>query len=139
MSESDLRRKIVSILKPLDAVSVENPAYPGTPDVNFIEGWVELKWLRSWPKREKTIVTIEHFTQQQRVWLLRRWKKGGNVYLLLQVRREWLLFTGETAAKIIGKKDRLGLIEAAKNYWSGQLPENEFISSIRSRNERHLI
>ena len=71
MSESNMRGQVCDVLRSLDAISVENPAYPGTPDVNFVEGWVELKWIRAWPAREKTVVKIDHYTQQQRVWLFK--------------------------------------------------------------------
>lgn len=95
-----------------DATSVENPACPGTPDVQFIGGWLELKFLEEWPKREETTVRIEHFTPQQRVWLLRRYmacrERGtdhGIAYLLLYVQetREHLLFDAETAARKVAK------------------------------------
>ena len=103
-----------------DATSVENPAYPGTPDVQFIGGWIELKYLEDWPKRKETTVRIEHFTQQQRVWLLRRWTASIKLripepkcWLILYVAstRDWLIFDGKTAAMYVAKdgttKERL--------------------------------
>ena len=78
MSEASQRRTVVRALSGLHAIPVENPvACPGTPDVNYVEGWIELKNLRSWPKRAATIVRIEHFTEQQRRFLRRRCDYGG--------------------------------------------------------------
>lgn len=91
----------------LDPVRVENPIHPGTPDVNLCDGmWIELKSIEAWPARETSNVAIRHFTPQQRVWLYRRWKYApGSTRLLLEVRsvREWLLFDGDVAAKIVGR------------------------------------
>lgn len=95
-----------------DATSVENPAYPGTPDVQYIGGWLELKYLEDWPKREETTVRIEHFSPQQRVWLLRRYlaclkrdHRYGSGWLVLYVAstKDWLVFDGETAARQVAK------------------------------------
>lgn len=89
----------------LDPVRVENPIHPGTPDVNLVCGWVELKSMPSWPVRAKSLLKISHFTAQQRVWLYRRWRFApGSTYLLLEIRedKQWLLFDGDVAAKIVG-------------------------------------
>lgn len=99
-----MRQNVIRFLRDKDAISVENPVYPGTPDVNYNDGWIELKWLRRWPDNaERSNVLIPHFTPQQRVWLSRRWRKGGNAFLLLQVGLEWMLFDGDTAGKVVGK------------------------------------
>lgn len=91
----------------LDPVRVENPVHPGTPDVNLCDGrWIELKRVRAWPARASTKLLIPHFTPQQRVWLFRRWKYAPETtYLLLEVHavREWLLFDGDIAAKVVGR------------------------------------
>ena len=96
----------------LDATSVENPACPGTPDVQHIYGWLELKFKETWPVREDTTVRISHFSQQQRVWLMRRYYMceklntlHGQVFLLLYVAEtnEHLLFDGLTAARWVAK------------------------------------
>jgi hypothetical protein len=90
----------------LDPVRVENPIHPGTPDVNLVGRWIELKCIPSWPVRDTTVVRIPHYTPQQRVWLYRRWRYSpGSTLLVLEVRseRQWLVFDGDVAAKVVGR------------------------------------
>ncbi len=112
--EQQQRQNLVKALNKAgqDATSVENPACPGTPDIQFIDGWIECKYLEDWPKREETTVRIEHFSPQQRVWLLRRsiacsrlQTERGIGWLVLYVAktREHLLFEGEDAARHLAK------------------------------------
>ena len=124
MAESHMRGRVVRILRRHDAVAVENRVYPGTPDVNYIEGWVELKWLPRWPKGVGEPVRVKHFTPQQRVWLRRRWRRGGRAYVLLQVAQDWLLFDGATAADHLGRVSRERLFELALKTWR-KLDEEE--------------
>jgi hypothetical protein len=110
MSESDQRARVVRALRSLDAQACENRVRPGTPDVHYIDGWIELKWLKSWPKNVETPVKIEHFTPQQRVWLKTRWNKGGRAFLLLQAAgSNWLLFDGATASQLVGRINKEAL------------------------------
>ena len=132
MSERDQRTTVTNLLKQWDAVAVENPVHPGTPDVNCILGWVELKWLRSWPSRADSIVKVEHFSPQQKVWLTRRWIKGGSVWLLLQCGTEWLLFDGPRAGRYVGKVDRRQLVLNANQYW-GRKPTAESLAEAITR------
>ena len=107
--EAQMWRKLrlVLLAARLDPVRVENPIHPGTPDVNVSSGhWIELKCIKKWPARTRTPVRIAHYTPQQRVWLYRRWKHApGSTLLVLEVRaeREWLLFDGDVAAKVVGR------------------------------------
>lgn len=127
MSEAKMWESIRPKLKEVDPVRVENVVGIGTPDVNYNNGWIELKYLAKWPAREQTPVTIDHFTPQQRTWLLRRHRKGGNAFLLLKVgKTDWLLFDGETAARHVGKVPKSRMIELAVAYWS-KLPSNKEI------------
>lgn len=87
----------------LDPVRVENPVGPGTPDVNLVTGaFIELKAIERFPVRASTIVRIQTYTAQQRVWLLRRWRAGGGAWLALYVAscRLWFLFDGEAAQQV---------------------------------------
>lgn len=143
--ESAMWKKVRPILlaAKLDPVRVENPIYPGTPDVNLCDGrWLELKCIEAWPARAATPVRIPHYTPQQRVWLYRRWRYApGSTLLLLEVRAEdqWLLFDGDIAAKIVGRATTAGHRTHARAVLCTQeLPElpkiiSEVSSSRRQR------
>ncbi len=113
MSESTMRGRVVRALKDLNAIAVENPVLPGTPDVNYVEGWIELKWLREWPADESTPVRFPHFTPVQRVWHIRRRLAGGMSWVLVQCKREWLLFDGAIAALYLNQSTKAELWEVA--------------------------
>lgn len=130
MSEGGQRSRVVRSLRTLHAVPVENPLGPGTPDINYVEGWLELKWLRRWPKSEGTIVQLPHFTIQQRRWLRDRYDRGGNVWLLLQCRQEWLLFTGLDAHDYVGKMTREGLYRCTRARWTRGLKDKELVECL---------
>ena len=118
MSESHMRKRVVQMLRPLDGMAVENPAQPGTPDVNYVEGWIELKKLPKWPKvGDNHPILVSHFTPQQRNWLMLRRRKNGRAFMLLQVGRDWLLFDGAVAAEHVGRVGRRELERLALANW----------------------
>lgn len=132
-----MRARVIKALRSLDAVAVENSARPGTPDVNFVEGWCELKDVEKWPRNVYTPLRVRHFTPQQRIWLARRYKKGGNVWLLLRVQHDWLLFDGHTAAEHLGLRTRAELTALATRVWHKRLDEHEFREIVRNRKGDH--
>lgn len=118
------------------AMRVENPAMPGTPDVNWCwqgwEGWVELKCLEKWPTGKDTIVRCEHYTIQQRNWLCKRLRFGGRVAILLKVRQDWLLFQTHKAFYEFGRSaTKSQLLVHSTRYWKGRLHPNEFIMALK--------
>ena len=125
-----MRGKVIQALHELNAIAVENPVLPGTPDVNYVEGWIELKWLRAWPTGSATVVPIKHFTPQQRVFHIKRRMAGGHSWVLIQCRREWLLFIGEVAAFTVGQCTRQELYDNASARWSNGLDVKELTSCI---------
>lgn len=133
MSEQNMRGRVVRALRPLHGIAVENPALPGTPDVNYVEGWIELKWLREWPINEETIVRFEHFTPQQRVWHIKRRMAGGVSWVLVQCKKEWLLFDGAVAAMHLNQCPRASLYEVAEAYSTDGFNEEELKRWISRR------
>ena len=129
-----MRARVCKALRSLDAQSIENrSAGPGTPDVNYIEGWIELKKAEKWPVQSKSVLRLPHFTQQQRVWLRRRWNAGGNAYVLLQVKNEFLLFFGHDAAEWLGRGTRQQLRDAAFRKWCGNEMDKEIAKCLSNR------
>lgn len=130
------------------AVRVENSVELGTPDVNlcvpgcqftrqygewWLEvsttgwgGWVELK-VQEAPVRKTTVFKCEHFTMEQRQWLVSRCRAGGRAYLLLQVKQEgkqslpgsgkYLWIRGDVAAVWVGQCTLTELLERCE--WVG--------------------
>ena len=119
MSERNLRRKVIKCLNDagMHAFAVENECLPGTPDVNYAEGWIELKALKDWPIRAATPVRIPHYTAQQRRFLERRWNAGGNAYLLIQIGRVYLLYDG-VGASCVGSMNRAEMLATVRKGWS---------------------
>jgi len=139
MSEQNMRKKVVKALNRLNAIAVENPCLPGTPDVNFIEGWIELKWLRSWPKRDDTTVRLEHYTKVQRVWAFRRRRAGGQCWMLIQCGREWLLMDGAVAALTIGHCTKAELIAHSEAYFKTGLDAETMIQFLQLGQEPYTF
>ena len=117
------------------AVRVENGVEVGTPDVNLclpgsaevhdvfcsagkggFDGWIELK-VQEPPKRKTTKFRCEHFTMEQKQWLVNRVRAGGKAYMLLQAGDEYLFLRGDVAAVWIGHHTLAELIEKAA--WHG--------------------
>lgn len=144
MSEATMSRNVCDAIRRLDPQRVENRTVgPGTPDVNYLLGWIENKWLRMWPQNADThAVKLDHdLEREQRVWLRQRWRMGGDCWVLLQVGRDWLLFTGEKGAEFVGRATRPVLYANAERTWC-PLNKTElvsFLSRLRNPNYSSLI
>ena len=130
-SESSMRSRVVRALRSLDAMAVENAVQPGTPDIEYIGGWIELKSVASWPARPDTPLRVPHFTVIQRLWITVRCKKGGVAWVLLRVGREWLLLPGIVAASMLGSSTREQLIDLAHRYWSSTPSDDQLLACFR--------
>tara|TARA_R110000868_G_scaffold148839_3_gene371023 strand:- start:7114 stop:7566 length:453 start_codon:yes stop_codon:yes gene_type:complete len=111
----NMRGKVVNLLRSVGGMAVENPACPGTPDVYYMHGWVELKEADDWPVRPTTPLRLKHFTKQQRVWAKTHILKGGVSTVLLKVGRlEWYLLDGLIAADRLGSMTREEIQSASR-------------------------
>ena len=80
------------------------------------DGWIELK-VQEAPKRKTTMFRIEHFTMEQRQWLVKRTQTGGKAYMLLQTGQQYLFIRGDVAAVWVGHCTLTDLID--KSEWHG--------------------
>jgi hypothetical protein len=120
------------LLAGLDPVRIESPMTEGNPDVNYVGGWIELKAVRTWPKRPDTPLRIDHYTIEQRAWHQRRRAAGGKVFLLLKVgETEWLLFDARTAALDLGHVSRARLYDIAIARWTRKPKKEELQQWLR--------
>ena len=95
MSEMAFRRKLVKGLRedgahvqPLEVMMTK-----GVPDVNWCapDTWAELKFLRKFPVRPTTNVTLTDFKWEQVWWLVDRGKAGGRSLLISQIGKEYFV------------------------------------------------
>ena len=128
MSEDSLWKALRPLIKHLDPVRIESPIVPGIPDVNYSQGWIELKYAECWPVRGGRL-RIDHFTTEQKNFLRRRHTAGGNAFLLLKVglgsKAEWFLFDGIRASIWVGLAGREILLKTCCQHWVGKPPVKE--------------
>lgn len=106
----------------------------GVPDLSYgaegVNGWIELKQLKDWPKREATKVPLKsaaHFSVEQVNWLLKRGKKGGNCYLLVKVGQEYFLFDYTKVQPLWKGLTQDTFREQCLGYWKSQIDPVELI------------
>lgn len=137
MKESTFRRKVVQLLHDYSAFAVENPAWPGTPDVSTTVGWIELKILRVWPKRTG-VVRVPHLTPVQRIWHMQWTKAGGQSWLLLMVEKDVLLIEGKDVVHV-GNVSRAELLSLAVCHWASLRNMETNIASALSSGRYALL
>ena len=119
-AEATMRSKLVLAMRRFHAFPVENRGVaPGTPDINYVGGWIECKYIKQWPSRVSTKVKVRKFTNQQRWWHLHRRVAGGTSWFLLRVGvKTWVLLDGATAAINVDNVSKKKLLELSTYHGS---------------------
>lgn len=130
--EQKWRKSLVKDLRRLDAIPCENVAKPGTQDVNYNHGWIELKVLPDWPARSDTVVRIDKLTPQQRVRNRLRWEAGGAAWIFIKIGSDHILFRG-CDAKVLGTLTKAEMIGLSVRYWKGRVNVRELETILLSR------
>ena len=125
MSEASMWGRVRKALKGLDPVRIESRLEKGVPDVNYIEGWLELKWHRTQPKKQEVLFILKHWTMEQATWHTRRSFSGGKTFVLLKISQEWLLFTCSDAAQYLNKTSLNELRTKVVGRWVKVLKDQE--------------
>lgn len=98
-SESDIykdfKKSVPGFYKRIDSL--------GIPDIHYCSlhsrsGWVECKYLHSWPKKEKT--TTDFGIEAEQAIFLSGYAKYGKAFLLVWIEEEYYLFSGKDAFTI---------------------------------------
>tara|TARA_R110000851_G_scaffold16046_3_gene52556 strand:+ start:5449 stop:5871 length:423 start_codon:yes stop_codon:yes gene_type:complete len=136
MSEASSRSNLVNKLKSLDAVSIESPSTGlGIPDVFFIGGVIECKWMRYWPKNADTRpVKFGHpLSKEQQVWLYRRERCGGLALVCAQVSKSWFFWSGKHIKEnnLWDNMTRPQMIEEAVLHFPNGLEAEKLLSYLR--------
>lgn len=129
MSEKNFWRYVRNGMKNYwKAVRVESSTMSGISDIIYsmngdrIRGFIELKYIKSWPKRANTIIRISHFTPSQRLFLSSHEDSAGYCYIFLQVERDYLLFSASLdICTRLGSLCRRDLEKLAKKIWHDKI------------------
>lgn len=134
MSEAAMRSNLVKALKSLDAIAVEVPMRAGFPDINFIGGWIECKYMKVWPRNcEKHPVRFSHpLKKEQALWARRRESRGGTSLICAQVAREWFFFDSLTAKESFGKMTRSEMINNSAFYMPKGLEKERLLEWLET-------
>jgi hypothetical protein len=131
MSEASMWKRVKRALTGCDAIRIENRCELGTPDCNIATGaWVELK-IADAPKRGG-ILTINHYSTEQRVWAVRRAHAGGKTFVLIKISNLWILLKGEVAAKYLNYTTIEELKGVAVKSWQPKLIDHELREFLTS-------
>jgi len=101
----------------------------GIPDVSYgmrgVGGWVELKYLHNWPKMKDTVVTIDHYTSEQRKWLRHRGRHDQHCWLFLRVGRDDFMLFDWQKAQMVGRLTKRELVMRCDHMWSRKIDFKE--------------
>ncbi|HUV84270.1 MAG TPA: hypothetical protein VMV86_01090 [Methanosarcinales archaeon] len=118
----------------------------GVPDCSYSmedlpgAGFIEIKRIVAWPKRESTIVQLKHFSPQQKAWMKLHGPFVQRIFLLLQAEKEYMLFPWTVVDQIGGlnKVDMYCLSTANElgcRYWNNRIDYAELKEALRRNHE----
>lgn len=134
MSESNMRKRLVLGLKPLDALPIESHMRAGVPDIECLVGWIECKFIPKWVRGcDKNPVRLPHpLMPAQGVFANRRTRLGGISLICIKVgRNEWFFFDGLKAKDQMGELTRPEMKQAALKYFETGLNDKELVDWLK--------
>lgn len=112
-----------------EATRHEDKFQKGIADVSFCQagqaGWMELKHVSQWPAREKTLVRIPHYSDEQKEFLEKKGRCMGNTWLFIQVESDFLLYS-HLPAQFLPDKTKTEMVELSTFFYEGRLDYAQF-------------
>lgn len=82
------------------ATRIESSSGNGVPDISYgmpyINGWIELKYVKEWPKRATTRVKLP-LRPEQKHWIATRGGLSGHVWVICRVQDTFFLISYHSA------------------------------------------
>ncbi len=112
---------------PLKMYRVENKVMKGMPDVHYVKsghsGWVELKYLKQWPKSRVNI----GIKTTQCIWHKEYREEQGKCWVLVRIGRDFTaLFDGNYSEALFKRPSRKDFISMALWYKRGNLTKEDW-------------
>lgn len=110
----------------------------GIPDVIYCirghTGWLELKFVKTWPLRESTPLRVDHLTLEQ-VLFAETWSAaGGTVHTLIQVERSYFLLDAPMTRRLQERAvTRLQMASGAVAHGEGTFPTVPVVKALMGR------
>lgn len=137
--ENALKKYLVRVMGTRwDVQSHEDKLTSGIPDLSYgaggVNGWIELKHVREWPSRPSTTIDLSHFTASQVNWLIKRGKKAGNCWVLVQVATEYFLFPFSSARALRAGVTEERFREMCFQCWPGRIEPDQLLEKLVGAN-----
>ena len=106
------------------ATRIESSAGNGVPDVTFTvpgkHGWMELKYIKEWPKRITTKVKLP-LRPEQRLWINTRGQVANNIWVLCRIENSFYLLNHRTADEACEGYNRVEWDKLCDMYWGDRI------------------
>lgn len=117
---------------------IESSAGNGVPDVSIglpkRNAWIELKYIRYWPKRPSTKLRLP-LRPEQRLWITARGSLSGDVWVLCRVDTAIFLLTSQQAAEACDGWVSAQWYSNATKYWTGgKIEFTELLNALNGQN-----
>ena len=114
---------------------IESSAGNGVPDVSIgIPGknvWMELKYVREWPKRITTKVKLP-LRNEQKLWIKVRGHLSGDVWVLIRIENSFFLLDWEQVIEACNGWVLFEWIDKSTKNWDGKIDFDELISTLNN-------
>ena len=137
MTESSLWRYIKAGLANhrILLTRIESSSGNGVPDVTYTtetgHHWLELKYIKEWPKRESTLVKLP-LRPEQKLWINTRGSLGGDVRVLVRIENEFFLVSHHEIYELCEGKTRAEWRKdyCFEGYWKDRIDFEELYREL---------
>ena len=123
------------------ATRIESSSGNGVPDVSFgLPGkncWIELKYIKEWPKRPSTKVSLP-LRPEQKLWIKQRGDMSGSVWVMARIENDFFLLSYRKALAACEGMNRTDwfVLGNCTDAWTGSINFDVLYNWLRYGNSR---